>query len=152
MRQAPKGDDERTRRNTPVFSTDSAVWDGKRRGPTLPIHPQGHIWCDQTKKWWLKWRTSPQSMLMVETDWEQMITTALIHDRLWSGREISHTAFTNLAGELRRREDAVGASYEARKSLHLNVESDADKMANELDDPVAAVAVVDYAKNLGLAE
>ena len=89
-------------------------------------------------------------MIMVDTDWEQMLITALIHDRLYSSTNLSHTAFVNLASELRRREDAVGGSYEARKSLHLNVETPSSKNAADLEDPVAAVAAVDYKSRLGV--
>lgn len=147
----PKDDEDRVRRNAPRFGTDSVVWDGVKRGPNLPVRPDGSTWCARTRKWWLVWRTSPQSMFMTPTDWEWMLETALIHDMIWSGRkEIGGVTITQLLAELRRRVQAFGASYEDRKKLAMEIETPASRARDDLEDPVAAIAVVDYKKNLGV--
>jgi hypothetical protein len=152
---SPKSDADRTRRNAPAFQTDVVRWDGVIHGPTLP---KGRTWCDDTKRWWLTWRKSDQSMLMTATDWEFMLETALIHNRLHkpykydpdnpNNEGMSHTAFGNLMAELRQRMIQFGATYEARKKLHLDVVTPQSNMDDQMADPVAAVAAVDYSARL----
>lgn len=144
---APKDPSERIRRNLPTFDTDTVEWDGVLRGPTLPKDTD---WTEATKKWWLTWRKSPQSMVMVDTDWQFMLTTAMIHNKLHKG-ELSNTAFAQLSAELRQREVQFGATYEARKKLRLDVITPDGQNKGELDDPVAAVQQVDYRKRLGIS-
>jgi hypothetical protein len=76
-----KEDDERLRRNAPIYDRVQVTWDGITRGPELPAK---HRWCERTLAWWQTWRTCPQSMVMTPTDWEAMLVTALVHDAIWS--------------------------------------------------------------------
>jgi len=146
---SPKSDAERERRNAPRFDTDVVRWDGVIHGPVLP---KSRVWCDETKRWWLTWRKSDQSMLMTSTDWEFMLETALIHNRLHSSKELSHTAFGNLMAELRQRMIQFGATYESRKKLHLEVPTPQSEMDEEMADPATAVQTVDYSARLGMTK
>jgi len=94
-------------------------WDGKMRGPTLGrYNPEGREWHKLTLKWWKTWRSSPQAMFMTPTDWEALFLGAVMHDRMMKG--VSDTALANLDNGVRRREDAVGASIEARLRLGMS--------------------------------
>lgn len=136
---APKPDDERINRN-PKRDLIELAWDGVRRGPNLPRDVE---WPHETQKWWRAWRSSPQAMIMTETDWETLIETALIHKMIYerTRAEIMKPAeLTNLLSELRRRVAAFGATIEDRMKLRIAIvdPNGEDKVLEE------AAKVVDY--------
>lgn len=142
-----KDDEDRVRRNAPVYDKIQAKWDGITRGPELP---DDQNWCERTRSWWRTWRTSPQSMVMTPTDWELMLETALLVDMLWSPRRSNQGAVsvTQLASEIRRRVAAYGASFEDRMKLRMSIDTPQSAMAQEAEIEQAAVSAIDYAERL----
>lgn len=148
----PKPDDERQRRNVPGFERTIISWDGIRRGPNLD---RAIDWSKETKTWWNAWRNSPQAMLFVDTDWETLKETALVHNAIYSERKkvvdgqllvvpLTVSELTSLLGELRRRTAAFGATIEDRMKLRMTI----DQPSNEDKVLKAAEEVVDYASQL----
>lgn len=141
-----KDDDDRVRRNAPVYDKVPVKWDGLCRGPELPVE---HDWCQRTREWWEVWRNSPQSMVMTPTDWELMLESALLHNMLWSPRKNQGAvSVTQLASELRRRVAAYGASFEDRVKLRMSIDSPQTAASEEAEIEQAAAQAVDYASRL----
>ena len=146
---------DRVRRNPETYVIDYVEWDGKMHGPPLPKSLE---WCDQTRKWWMAWRHSPNSMLMTDTDWEFMLDTALLHNELWSPHDSATTttkfgavSMTQLAGEIRQRVAKFGATYEDRKKLRMSVETPQMVKDAEAQIDADAEVLVDYASKLNEA-
>lgn len=116
----PKPDDERQRANAPIYEKMQLTWDGIRRGPELP-EDVPFEWCPRTKMWWDMWRDSAQAMVMIDTDWENFLETAMIHNALWSHPNTAGQ-MTQLAGELRRRIESYGGTWEARRKLRMELD------------------------------
>lgn len=142
-----KDDDDRVRRNAPIYDKIQAKWDGQIRGPELP---DDQNWCARTRQWWQTWRSSPQSMVMTPTDWELMLETALLVDMLWAPRRSNQGAVsvTQLASEIRRRVAAYGASFEDRMKLRMSIDTPQSAMAQEEEIEQAASSAIDYAERL----
>jgi hypothetical protein len=70
------------------------------------------VWPERTKVWWKMWRDSPLSAEFTATDWSELLDTALLHARYWSGA-------LSLAGELRLRVAKFGATPEDRARLRI---------------------------------
>lgn len=123
-------------------------WDGEVRGPALP---RGVGWCKATTEWWTAYRTSPQAMLMSETDWHNMKTAAIIHNRIYQdyGQSLSPTALKSLSEELRKITDTIGGSFESRKNLNVSVRSPKDAH-NEMTEFIETEVgeAVDYMSRL----
>jgi hypothetical protein len=92
--------------------------DKKLRGPVLPrgVLPDGEQWHPRTKTWWETWRKSPQAQVMVDTDWDFLLDTALLHHAYWAALR------TDLAAELRLRVAKFGATMEDRLRLKLTID------------------------------
>jgi len=141
-----KDDDDRVRRNAPVYDKIPVKWDGLQRGPDLPEDVE---WCPRTREWWKTWRHSPQSMVMTPTDWELMLETALLHNMLWSPRRNQGAvSVTQLASEVRRRVAAYGASFEDRVKLRMSIETPQSAASEEEAIEEAAKSAIDYAERL----
>lgn len=69
-------------------------------------------WPPRTVEWWEKWKASPQAEHFSSTDWEELLTTALVHARVWSGD-------LSAAPELRLRVAKFGATMEDRARLRM---------------------------------
>lgn len=69
-------------------------------------------WPPRTVEWWEKWKASPQAEHFSSTDWEELLTTALVHARVWSGD-------LSAASELRLRVAKFGATMEDRARLRM---------------------------------
>lgn len=81
--------------------------------PPLPeLMPDGEPWPMQTVMWWEMWRVDPLSDEFRATDWADLLDTAVIHGRFWSGD-------VKLAGELRLRVAKHGATQEDRARLRI---------------------------------
>jgi hypothetical protein len=92
-------------------------WDGHTRGFPLPlgILPDGEDWHPMTVQWWDTWRTSAQAMKFADTDWNELLSAALLHHQLWVyGR-------TTAAAELRARVTRLGATISDRIALRMNL-------------------------------
>lgn len=97
--------------------------DGELRGPLLPegVLPDDEDWHPRTRQWWETWRRSPQAQMFIETDWDFLLDTALLHHVMWTkGR-------WEFASEVRLRAAKYGATPEDRMRLKLKIETPADK-------------------------
>lgn len=65
-----------------------------------------------TQVWWKMWADSPLSADFISTDWSELLDTALLHARFWSGDH-------KVAGELRLRVAKYGATPEDRARLRI---------------------------------
>lgn len=93
--------------------------DGGLRGFDLPdgVLPDDGDWHERTVAWWQTWRTAPQSLEMLPTDWDFLLDTALMHHIMWSkGR-------WEFASEIRLRAAKFGATIEDRLRLRMKVEA-----------------------------
>jgi hypothetical protein len=99
--------------------------DGTLRGPDLP---DDRDWPDQTCRWWLTWRISPQSQTFTDSDWDFLLDTALLHAAFWSGNN-------TVAAELRLRVAKFGATPEDRLRLRMQVEDPEPGKPAEASEP-----------------
>ncbi len=153
--RTPKDPSERINRNTHAFPTTVIKPDGKLRGVPLPplpdINGQPQEWCVRTQEWWDDYRTSPQAKLMQTTDWNVLLLAAFIHNEIWrDDRTKAHAAssLALLASELRRREDAVGGTFEARAKLRISVLTDQSEEDTEQDIKETAAEEVNYLERM----
>jgi hypothetical protein len=94
--------------------------------PELPeflVESDGELvsfrWPDQTRDWWQMWRDSPLSVDFTSTDWSELLDSALLHARVWSGE-------LKWLPELRLRTAKFGATPEDRARLRIQfAEADA---------------------------
>lgn len=108
---------QRVRPNKDVPETVVVEPDEQLRGPELPDDalPKGESWHQRTREWWGTWRRSAQAQHFLETDWDFLLDTALMHHTMWSqGR-------WEFASELRLRAAKFGATPEDRMRLRLQV-------------------------------
>ncbi|UAJ81586.1 hypothetical protein IT072_13760 [Leifsonia sp. ZF2019] len=73
---------------------------------------QQFVWPERTRQWWSMWASSPLSTEFTETDWSELMDTALIHAKFWTGN-------TSVANELRLRVAKFGATPEDRARLKI---------------------------------
>lgn len=138
----PKPADERTHRRGQRWDTIPIEWDGVVRLPDLPDTID---WCASTLRWWKVWQESPQSMIMIETDYQVMLEAAYIHHRALSApADIHPTYLTNLFAELRRRVSAYGATWEDRMKLRMSLDTPQSLQSEKTEMRRAAQAMVDY--------
>lgn len=69
-------------------------------------------WPDHTRDWWQMWADSPLSLEFTSTDWSELLDTALLHARVWSGE-------LRWLPELRLRTAKFGATPEDRARLRI---------------------------------
>lgn len=76
-------------------------------------------WPEHTRVWWQMWADSPLSQEFTATDWSELLDTALLHARVWSGE-------LRWLPELRLRTAKFGATPEDRARLRIQfAEADA---------------------------
>jgi hypothetical protein len=84
--------------------------------PTFEVEVDGELnefrWPPRTVEWWQMWADSPLSAEFTSTDWSELLDTALLHARFWSGQ-------LSLASELRLRVAKFGATPEDRARLRI---------------------------------
>ncbi len=81
----------------------------------LPKLGRNRRWNDLVVRWWATVRVMPHCALWTETDWIFAEETALMkHDYLGEDEKR-----TTLATEIRRREDIMGVTREARRKLRI---------------------------------
>jgi hypothetical protein len=130
--QAPKDPETRRRRNADPIPTSELTDDDELRGSELPddVLADDDKWHPQTLRWWNTWRASPQAQTFLQTDWDFLLDTALMHHAMWSkGR-------WEFASELRLRAAKFGATPEDRQRLRMKV-TDLDKPATSTAEPPA---------------
>lgn len=88
---------------------DRPFLDGRSR--ECPVGDEAHA---LTVRWWETIREMPHAALWTPSDWLFAEDTATLKDRFYKG-ELSDTATT----EMRRREDQMGTTVEARRKNRL---------------------------------
>lgn len=71
-------------------------------------------WSEQTLTWWKTVRNMPHASLWSETDWLFASDTAVLKELFYTG-----VAKSGEMTEMRRREDLMGLSVEARRKLRI---------------------------------
>lgn len=124
--------------------TANAGWtevpDVPYEGPSLrlPKLPDGMKWVPQVEAWWDQIRQMPHCVLWSPTDWMFAIETAYLKQDFWSeyfGGVVHATKST----EIRRREDQMGTTVEARRKLLIRYIDPA--VFDEEEAPTATVVV-----------
>lgn len=88
----------------PEFDIEVAGADG--------VEIQSFHWPARTREWWRMWADSPLSEEFTSTDWSELLDTAVLHAKFWSGG-------TAVASELRLRVAKFGATPEDRARLRI---------------------------------
>lgn len=105
---APKEPGKRARRNgDPIPTTVIRFERGEQ-----PELPAGYDWPEPTRDWWDMWANAPQAEHFMQTDWQFLLDTALVHAELWAGN-------IGAAAELRLRVAKLGSTPEDRARLRL---------------------------------
>lgn len=125
---APKPAGQRARRNKDTNPVTVLVFT-KGEQPLLPADID---WHPQTIVWWTTWGKSPMADFMTAVDWNVLLSTAVLVDKLW------RTASTEAAKEIRLREESFGASIAARLRLRMQFAEADEKGAEEVSTPGAS--------------
>jgi hypothetical protein len=112
---APGDPEQRRRRNADTVPTVELTADQKLRGLELPEDVLEESWHPQTLRWWNTWRSSPQAQTFLQTDWDFLLDTALMHHGMWSRGRFDYAA------ELRLRVAKLGATPEDRSRLRMKI-------------------------------
>lgn len=124
----PKPSDKRVRTNKDPIPLRIVHMDAVPQ-PELPnfdvtVTEDGEVitkqfqWPERTRIWWAMWGESGLAESFTENDWSELMDTALLHARFWSGS-------LGLAAELRQRAAKFGATPEDRARLRIQI-ADAD--------------------------
>lgn len=101
--------------------------------PTVQVEQDGElvefVWPGRTQDWWAMWGSSPLAAEFTATDWSELLDTALLHAKFWSGR-------TSVAAELRLRVAKFGATPEDRARLRITF-AQADEAESRRPSPPA---------------
>lgn len=109
---APKDPARRARGNKDIIPTTVLAFE-KASQPRLPSKmPGGEPWPARTKQWWQRWADDPRSDLFDSAAWDDLLDTAVIHGKFWTGA-------VNLAGELRLRVAKYGVTPDDRNRLRI---------------------------------
>ncbi|MEW2578355.1 hypothetical protein [Streptomyces syringium] len=118
MGPPPKDPSKRARRNKDQHAQTILRFE-RAEAPDLPdfrINVGDDLveyqWPERTREWWETWRRSPQAEHFSSTDWEELLSTALIHAKVWGGD-------LSAAAELRLRVAKFGATMEDRARLRM---------------------------------
>ncbi len=94
---------------------DEPFLEGAKR--ELPKLPSRRRWNDHVVRWWENVRIMPHCALWTETDWMFAIETAIEKHEYYAADPDERK--TTQATEIRRREDMLGVSLEARRKLRI---------------------------------
>ncbi len=106
--------------------TPSAEWtevaDRPFAGPSpdLPALGGRRKWQAPVVAWWETLRRMPHCVLWRDSDWQYALETAYLRQAFWTefaGGEVRST----MATELRRRDDQLGTTAEARRKLRIRL-------------------------------
>jgi hypothetical protein len=126
-RRAPtKSADNRARRNKDTIPHTEVEF-VKATQPALPKRmPDGAAWPPRTRAWWRRWGRDPRARRFDAAAWDDLLDTAIIHARLWSGD-------WKAASELRLRIAKYGVTPEDRARMRVT-------LADGLEDVTAPPA------------
>jgi hypothetical protein len=130
---APKPPEQRRRRNKET----------REQLPSPPSNalrpvPEGE-WHSRAQSWWLRWASSPQAAMFIETDWLYLEMLLVLVSKFWSissDPEGSTTLAKDLMVEIRQAQQKLGATPDDRSRLKWDLKSDAPAVAtpSELDE------------------
>lgn len=103
--------------------------DGEIRGPELPTGQGYPEWHPQTLKLYESLRVSALAQTWVNTDWEFLVDTMLLHHSMWAKGSWTHAA------EVRLRLGKYGTTPEDRMRLRVAVDQP-DSLAQQNADVV----------------
>lgn len=108
----PKDPSQRARTNRPDSARITLEFKlGKQ--PALPRRmPDGMPWPARTRVWWKMWAKASMAKTFTDTDWSELLDTAVLHGQFWSGD-------SKVANELRLRVAKFGATPEDRARLKI---------------------------------
>lgn len=124
----------------PLTSDWNDVADRPYDGPSpdLPKLPRRQKWREPAVEWWNEVRVMPHCVMWAATDWRFALETAQMKQQFWLELEDGELK-TTLATEIRRREDQMGTTGEARRKLRIRY-VDPELLADPDEDDVAAPA------------
>lgn len=102
--------------------------------PDLPKLPGRARYHPMVSTWWDMVRCMPHCVRWTPTDWQYAVETALLKHYFWTDAAAGEVK-TTAATEIRRREDNMGTTEEARRKLRIRY---ADVPDDELDDDIDA--------------
>lgn len=95
--------------------------------PVVELDGEPFTWPARTVDWWQMWGDSPLAAEFTSTDWSELMDTAFLHARFWTGD-------SKVAGELRLRVAKFGATPEDRARLRIQFAA-ADEADEKRDRP-----------------
>lgn len=113
---APKDPRRRARTNADPVATTTIRFEQGRQ-PDLPNDIE---WPERTQEWWAMWGRSPLAEHFMESDWDFLLDTALLHAFVWGMSDLTKLP------ELRVRVAKFGATPEDRARLRIQF-ADADE-------------------------
>jgi hypothetical protein len=116
--------------------------------PDLPALPHNGAYHPLVTTWWDMVRTMPHCVNWTPTDWMYAVETALLKHYFWmdaSAGEVKTTAAT----EIRRREDNIGTTEEARRKLRIRYVDVEDAEVDEGGDEPAEQPQVVHQRRAG---
>lgn len=125
-----------------IGRTTNAGWtevpDVPYTGPKLklPELPGQMQWLPQVDAWWEQVTSMPHCVLWAPTDWMFALDLAYLRQDYYS-EYFGGAVHANKATEIRRREDQIGTTVEARRKLLIRY------VAAEADDSSVPVAAPD---------
>jgi hypothetical protein len=84
--------------------------------PDLPRRPRGKKWHPMVESWWALVRKMPHCVLWMDTDWQYAVELAFLKCAYWEMFDAGEATAAQ-ATEIRRREDQLGTTAEARRKL-----------------------------------
>jgi hypothetical protein len=119
--------------------TPNADWtdvvDRPYEGPSLdlPKSPGAgrRKWHDPVVAWWEQVRRMPHCVIWTPTDWLFAIETAYMKQQFWHDY-VNGELHSTLATEIRRREDQMGCTGEARRKLRIRYISPDDETTDDV--------------------
>lgn len=135
----PKEDAVRRRHRADTVPSVELTDHAKVYGPELPTWRK---WLLPTMQWWQAWRTSPQAVFFVETDWHELLCAAVLYDDYWNPDTTSGQRL-RISAELRGRTCRFGATYEDRAKLRMRLPK-----AEERETAKTNVVNIDYKRRL----
>lgn len=109
--------------------------------PPLPKLPNRRRWTGLVIAWWDMVREMPHTVLWTPTDWHFAVETALMKQELWAEVHAGEGLRSTLATEVRRREDQIGTTAEARRKLRIRYVpvEEPEEDVPDVDGPVQVV-------------
>jgi hypothetical protein len=86
-------------------------------------------------------------MVMLDSDWEGLLETALLHSRLWHGG-LKPSELAALSQQISRRVASYGATYEDRLKLRLHIKTDQYVLLEDIQIDKQAESAIDYVERL----